>query len=94
MLGRKVLPEEEEQHAELVQAAKIEALAARKKFDVYEPGKNGNVSKQIPETRRVLTWETADGREGVEVQLVATGYQDSDFREGLVDTSGRVSLFR
>ena len=54
MLGRELSPEEGEQHAELVQAGKLEELDAWKKFDVFEPRRQGNVSKQVVHTRWVL----------------------------------------
>ena len=34
----------------------------------------------------------ADGKKCVKARLVAKGFQDPDLEEGLVDTSGRVSL--
>ena len=39
VLGQELSPEEEEQHAELVQAAKIEAVGAWKKFELVETKK-------------------------------------------------------
>ena len=62
VLGQELSQVEEELHAELVAAAKLTELADWKKFGVFEPRKQQNVSKQIAQTRRVLTWKVADGR--------------------------------
>ena len=50
-LGQELLPEEAEQHAELVQGAKLDELDAWKKSDVFEPQRQTDVSKQIAQTR-------------------------------------------
>ena len=54
-------PEEEERHADLVQAAKITELDAWRKFDAYEPRRNSSASIQIARTLCVLKREVADG---------------------------------
>ena len=90
--GQELPPEEGRQHAELVQQPKNRELDAWGKFDVYESRAIGNVSKQVVHTRWVLTWKMADGQKSVEARLAAKGYQDPDLKDGLVDTSGCVSL--
>ena len=90
--GPGVIAGGEEQRAELVRATKIQELDSWKKFDVREPRRASHVSKQKVETRRVITWKTADGRKCVQARLVAKGDQDPDLREGSADTSGCASL--
>ena len=89
--GQELPPEEGRQHAELVQQPKNRELDAWGKFDVYESRAIGNVSKQVVHTRWVLTWKMADGQKSVEARLAAKGYQDPDLKDGLVDTSWRIS---
>ena len=84
--------EEEQQRTELGQAARTRELDAWKKFDVYEPRKNGNVSKQIAKTRWVSAGKTADERKSVKAHLAPRSYRNPDPQEGLVDTSGYVRL--
>ena len=43
-------------------------------------------------TRRILTWEMVDGAKTVKLQLAAKGIQDSDLKEGVVDTPGCAGL--
>ena len=49
--GQALSPEEEKQHADLVQAAKIKELDTWKKFDVSETRKGRRVVKQVAQTR-------------------------------------------
>ena len=91
-LGQELSPEEEAQHADFPKAAKIKELTAWKKFDVHEPRRNGNVPKQIAQTRWVLTWKAADGQRSVKARLAAEGYWDPALQEGLVETSGCISI--
>ena len=49
-------------HAGLVQEDKLQELAAWKKLDVYTKRHARNVSKEIAQTRWVLTWEAVDGK--------------------------------
>ena len=88
VLGAELSPEEEEQHAALLQAAKMEELVARQKFDIPEPRIGGNVSKQIAQARWVLTRKMVDGRKSVKARLVAEGYQGPDVQDGVVDSPG------
>ena len=57
MLGRELSLEEVEQRFELVRAAKTKELCAWKQFDVFEPRRDRNVSKQVAQTRWVLNAE-------------------------------------
>ena len=92
VLGRELSSEEAGRYAELVKAAKIEEPGARREFGVFERRRDGNVSKQIARTRWVSTWRMVDGRKSVKARLAAKGYEDPDIREGIVDTSGCVSI--
>ena len=67
-------------------------LGAWQKFDVSAPQRDCNVSRQIAQTSRVFTWETANGRNSVKARLVAKGYQEPDLKEGSADAPGRNSL--
>ena len=62
MLGQELLPAKEEQHAELAQSTKLKELDAWQKFDVFELELQCAVSKQLAQTRWVLTWKLADGQ--------------------------------
>ena len=92
ILGQELTPGEEDMHADLVTAGKSRGLAAWEKFDVFSPNKDGEVQKQIVQTRWVLTWKVADGKKCVKAHLVAKGFQDPDLTGGLADTSGCVTL--
>ena len=52
----------------------------------------GVPAKAAADSRRVLTWNMADGKRDVQARLAANGYQDPDLKEGLEETSGCVSL--
>ena len=91
VLGQELLPEEEEQLAELVRAAKTRELEAWKTSDVFELGNNCSVLNQIAQARCVPTWKMADGQESVKERLVGKGYQVPDLRGGIVDASRCVS---
>ena len=92
VLGQVLSPEEEEQHGEVARAAKIEDLGAWKKFDVFEPQRSCNVSKQIAQTRWVLTWKMAAGRKSVKARLASKGDWGPDLQEGTVGTPGCVTF--
>ena len=62
------------------------------KFEVFSPVEVNAISKKVIDSRWVLTWKIADGAKKVKARLVAKGFQDPDLTEGLVDTSGCVSL--
>ena len=46
----------------------------------------------VVDARWVLTWKMVDCRGDAEARSVAEGYQDPDLKEGIVETSGCVSL--
>ena len=50
------------------------------------------MQEQLVDTRCVLSWETAERKKCVKARLVAKGFQDPDSKNGLVETSGCVSL--
>ena len=83
---------EEDQHAEVAKAANVKELDDWKKFDVFEPRRDCKVSKQIAQTRWVLTWKMVDGQESANARLVAKDYWGPGVREGIMDTSGCVRL--
>ena len=92
MLGQELSPEEERQHAELVQAAKIKERDALGAFGVFESRKDDNISKKTAWVRWVLTSKMMDGRRRVEARFVPKDYEDPALQERTVDTSGCVSL--
>ena len=92
MLVQELSPEEEERRAEFVRAAKFNELDAWKKFDVFKPRRDCNVSKQVGQTRLVLTWKMVEGQESVEARLAAKGHEDPDVQGGVMDAFGRISL--
>ena len=61
------------------------------KFQVFSPVPQTTVTKDVVETRWVLTWKDLDGKRTVKARLVARGFQDPDLADGLVDTSSCVS---
>ena len=79
-------------NADLGRAGRLRELEAWEKFDVYSPHEACKEQKQIAQTRGVLTWKIADGKKCVKARLVARGFRGPELKEGLVGTSGRVSL--
>ena len=55
--------------------------------------KLGTQSKDLLDTRWVLTWKEVEGEKTVKARLVATGYQDPDLQMGNVKIAGCVSSF-
>ena len=92
VLGQELTPDEELQCPEMVQDGKERELNAWKQFNVFSSVDDGSVTKKIIDSRWVLTWKMVDGVKKVKARLVAKGFQDPDLTEGLVDTSGCVSL--
>ena len=90
--GQKSTLEEEAARADSEEAGKLRELEAWRKIDVFPPDAACKVQKQIAQTRRVLTWEMAEGEKRVKAQLVAKRSQNPDLKEGLADTSGCLSL--
>ena len=73
-------------------AAKNRELDAWRKFQVSPPVPQKSVTKEVVETRWVLTWKDLEGKRTVKARLVARGFQGPDLADGLVDTSSCVSL--
>ena len=92
ILGRELTPEEEEKFVKEVDAAKRRELDAWSHFRVFSPCAPAKCTKSVVGTRWVLTWKMVEGVKTVKARLVAKGYQDPDLQEGLVETSGSVSL--
>ena len=92
VLAQELSPEDEKMNAGLFQEAKLRDLAAWGKFDVYFQRNARNVSKEIAQTRWVLTWKMVDDKKRVKARLLAEGFQDPDLQEGPVGTSGCVNL--
>ena len=92
ILGKELTPDEEEKFIKEVKAAKGRELDAWSKFRVFSPCEPEKCNKSVVGTRWVLTWKVVDGVKTVKARLVAKGYQDPDLQEGLVETSGSVSL--
>ena len=84
--------DEERRFATEVEAAKNRELDAWGKFQVFSPVPFGTVTKDVVDTRWVLTWKDLEGKRTVKARLVARGFQDPDLAAGLVDTSSRVSV--
>ena len=59
---------------------------------MYSPVKPGKCTKEVAGTRWVLSWKMVEGVKTVKARLVAKGYQDPTLKEGLVETSGCVSV--
>ena len=79
-------------HADLVKAGKQRELAAWGKLDVFPPRDACKVRKQIVQRRWLLTRKMAEGKKCVKARLVAKCFQGPDLKDGLVDSSGCVSL--
>ena len=77
--------------ADLVEAATLREPGASE-FDVFSPREARKVQEQIVQTRWVLTRKMVGGKKCVRARLVAESFQDPELKEGLVDTSGCVSL--
>ena len=73
-------------------AAKCRELDAWCKFQVFSPVPRTKVTKDVVETRWVLTWKALEGKRAAKARLVARGFQDPDLANGLFDTSSCVSL--
>ena len=68
--------------ADLVKLAKGKEMDARKQFKVYSPVQIGTQTKDVVDTRWVLTWKETDGNRTDKARLVAKGYQGPDLRDG------------
>ena len=59
---------------------------------VFNPLHAGGVGTTAVDTRRAPTWEMVEGVKTEKARLVATGLQDPDLKDGVVDASGCVRL--
>ena len=91
-LGQKLSKEDEKLHADFARAAKVQELGDWTSFKVSKPPKAGDVKDTVMDTRWVPTWEKAEGDKTAKARQAAKGFQDPDTAEGIVDTSGCVSL--
>ena len=91
-LGQELSAQEEHLHAGLVASAKTKDLDAWGKFKIFTLVCSSSLPKSSVDSRWVLTWKMVDGVKSAKARLVAKGFQDPDLQEGLVDTSGCVSL--
>ena len=92
VLGQELSVEEELSCKELAHEGKMRELEAWKKFKVFSSVKESDISKTVIDSRWVSTWKMVDGIKKAKARLVAKRFQDPDLTEGLVDTSGCVSL--
>ena len=92
VLGKELTDDEVSSHPALAQDAKIKELLAWNTFKVFNPVMATEVNKKVVDTRWVLTWKMVEGKQCIKARLAAKGFQDPDLQEGLVDTSGCVSL--
>ena len=74
--------------SDLVNKAKVRELGAREPFRVFSPAQPGTQSKDLVDTRWVLTRKEVEGEKTVKARKVAKGYQDADLRMGNVDIAG------
>ena len=86
-LGQELSAEEDKSHGKLVRAAKEMELAARGKFKVPKL-----LPKATVDARWVLVWEMVASEKDGKACPADEGYQGTDFENGLVETSTRVSL--
>ena len=91
-LGQELSSADELRFAKEVEAAKGRELDAWCKFQVFSSVPQTTVTKDVVETRWVLTWKDLEGERTVKARLVARGFQDPDLADGLVDPSCRVGL--
>ena len=92
VLRQELLPDEEKLHSDLAQEGKLRELAAWKKSDAYTKRNEMNTSKQIAQTRWVLSWKMVARVERAMARPAAKGFQGPELKAGLVDVSGCVSL--
>ena len=78
--------------AELVREGKRRELEAWGKVEAFSPLHACKVQEQLVDTRWVLTWKMAEGEKCAKARLAAEGFQGPDLKDGLVETSGCVSL--
>ena len=72
--------------------ANVKGLDTWQSREIFGSFKGEHIVEAVVDTRRVLTWETLDGKKLVKARLVAKGKHDPDLKEGAADAAGRVSL--
>ena len=92
MLGQKLPPEEEQLYEKDVLGAGTRVLDAWNQFKVFSPLEPGRCAEEVVGTRWALTWKMVEGVKTAQARLVAKGHEGPDLKEGLVETSGGVSL--
>ena len=90
ILRQELTESEESAHAGHVLMASVGELGAREQFKGFSLVRMGAESRDLVDTRWVLTWKGADGVKTAKARLVAKGYQDPDLRGGNVDFAGCV----
>ena len=73
-------------------AARTRDLDSWTQFKVYSPMEPGKCNKGGVGPRWVLTWKMVEGVKTVKARLAAKSHQEPALRDGLVGTSGCVSL--
>ena len=91
-LGQELSVDDELRFVEEVEAAKGRELDAWCKFQVFSSVPQTKATKDVAETRWVLTWKDLEGKRTVKARLVARGFQGPDLADGSVDTSSCVSI--
>ena len=86
-LGQELSAEDAHRFVKEVDAAKRHELEAWGKFEVLLPVLGTKVTKDIVDTRWVLTWKALGGKRTANARLVARGFQGPYLAAGLVDTS-------
>ena len=92
VLSEELLEGKEKLHGGLVSAPKERENGTRKRSELFKPVKENALPKPIVETRWIHIWEMGEGKKDVQARLVAQGYRGLDLRDGLVETSGCVSV--
>ena len=90
--GQELPLEEESVYEKDALAAKARELDAQTQFKVDSHMDAGKCNKKAVGTRWALTWKMVEGVKTVKARTAAKGYRDPDLKDGLVGTSGCVSL--
>ena len=79
--------------SDLAHDGKMREMEAWKFFKVLSPIQESDISKKAIDSRWVLNWMMVDDVMQVKARLVTKGFQATDLTEGLVVSSGCVSLW-
>ena len=88
LLRQKLTALAERVRADLARKADVGEWDAWREFKVPEPVHMGAQNKDVADTRWMITWEGAEGKQTASVQLVAKGCQDPALKDGNVDIAG------